>query len=212
IGKGYGIETQALITDMSQPLGHFVGNSLEVGECISILKREDFLGHSYKDFHDTETLSLELSAHMVSIGKKISLEQARTKCLEVLDNGKAFEAFDKICKAQQGDLAKLPITQNTHEFVAEESGFMTDYNTEKIGLASIALGAGRKQLTDIIQPECGLKVHKKWGDKVDKGEPLFTLYADSSSKGVEESKALLTQSFQITQEPVESEKLILLKL
>ncbi|MEM7646805.1 MAG: thymidine phosphorylase, partial [Pseudomonadota bacterium] len=91
IGQNNGLEVTALISNMNQPLGRYVGNSVEVKECISILKRETQESFHYKDFADTEALSLELSAHMVSLGLNRSLEDCRSMTLEVLNNGKAFE-------------------------------------------------------------------------------------------------------------------------
>ena len=209
IGTGYGIKTNALITNMDAPLGRFVGNALEVRECLSILKRESFKNYSYTDFSDTENLSIELSAQMVAIGKKISLEEAKKQCLSALDSGKAFEVFEKICTAQGGSLEKLPDSKNQINVFSDSSGFLESINTEKIGIAAIALGAGRKVLTDVIDPITGVCIHKKIGEAVDPKSPLFSLYVNDDKSGLSQAQEIIKSSFTLSDNPTPNKPLIL---
>ena len=206
IGEGYGIKTKALITNMDQPLGNFIGNALEIHESIAILRNESFKGFF---FEDTKELSLQLSALMVSIGKNISVEEARKQCDQALSSGKAYEVFEKICVAQGGKLEQTPESKNEVVITAEKSGFLESYNAEKLGLASIALGAGRKKLTDVIEPTTGLCAHKKIGDPINSGDTLFTLYLDAQKTGLNDAKALISQAFLVSDQKQQSPSLIL---
>lgn len=197
IGKGHGLETRALITSMDAPLGAFVGNSLEVGECLAILKQESFGGRDLKDFGDTQMLSLKLAAQMVSIGLNQSLERSEQKVSEALTSGRAYELFEKICHAQGGDLTQLPRPSEKYEIFAEQAGFLNQINSEMVGVAGIHLGAGRKVQSDVINPSTGIEIHKKLGEKVSTGDKIFTLHFNS---GMETGAAqtLLSQCFTIS--------------
>lgn len=198
IGKGHGINTQAMITDMDQPLGRFVGNSLEVGECISILKREDFMGRRYSDFADTEELSLVLSAKMIAIGLNCGESEAMEKATEVLNNGRAFEKFEEICRMQNGDLNSLPMPDQKVEVTAKAEGYLNSIDSEKIGIAGISVAAGRRLITDEINPVTGIEIHKKLGEPVKKGEALFSLHFNKSTKSHEQAVEILNDCYRIS--------------
>jgi pyrimidine-nucleoside phosphorylase len=208
IGEGHGLKTQALITDMSQPLGSFVGNAVEVGECLSILKREDFMGHRFEKFHATETLSLELSAMMISMNKNIPLDQARSQAREALDSGKAYELFEKVCAKQGGDIQKLNFPTQCTVISAEKDGFLASMNCEKIGVAGIEMGAGRKKVTDTVDPIPGIEICVPVGGQIHRGEPLFKIHHTSDTPGLSPAQGLLSTCFQISDSPVEIPPLI----
>ena len=180
IGVGHNIDTKALITNMNQPLGLFVGNSLEVGECLSILKRESFFNHSFRDFSDTEELSVELASQMVCLAKKISVSEAKVQVEEALESGKAFDKFSEICRLQGGDLNKLPLPNKVTHVTTQEKGYIADINSELIGLAGIELKAGRRLVSDKIDPVTGIEVHKKIGQLVEAN--TFIIYDSSRNE------------------------------
>lgn len=212
IGRAYDIKTKAYITNMSEPLGKFIGNALEVWECLSILKRKDIFGISYQEFSDTEELSLILAAQMIAIGKNISFDDAKNEALNALNSGKAFECFEKVVEAQGGDLDHLPKSEPTETFVANSSGYISEINTEKLGLASIALGAGRKKLTDALDPKAGLFMHKKIGDNINPGDPLVSLYFDGLSTRKDEALKILSSAFTFNEQKPKSMPLVLEEL
>ena len=201
IGTSHGLECKALLTSMQQPLGAFVGNALEVGECLSILKRESFLNRKSEDFNDTEELSLALSAEMIAIGKGVSLEEASRLAKQALDSGKAFELFERTCKQQGGKLADLKVASETTEVIANGDGFLSQLNSEAIGVAGIELGAGRKQVTDPVDPTTGIEVLKNLGDPVQNGETLFRIH-HRSQQDLSGAEQLLLQCYELSTDPI----------
>lgn len=182
IGAAHGKKVAALLTNMEQPLGRFIGNSLEIGECVAILKNEEFLGRKPADFEDTTELSLQLAGQMIWLGGIAkNAEEGYKKAKEVLENGKAFEVFEKICKQQGGDLSKLPLPAAKYDVFAPKSGFVSAIETEQIGYAALALGAGRMKSTDEVDPTAGIEIHKKLGEAVKEGELLYTLFVNEGS-------------------------------
>lgn len=202
IGRAQEKKVVSYLTSMEQPLGRFIGNSLEVGECISIMKNEPYLNHHADEFDDCRELSLELAGAMIWLGgKAASAEDGVNKAREVLASGKAFEKFEELCSLQGGNLSKLPVAQHTHIVKAPESGFVSNFKTEQIGLASIALGAGRLKTTDKVDPSAGIFVHAKLGEEVSAGEPLYTLYANSVNSFATAEKMLLASTSISLQKP-----------
>ncbi len=212
IGKAHGIETKALLTNMNQPLGRFVGNALEVGECLSILKQESFLNRKVTDFSDTEDLSLSLAAEMIAIGKKVSTEEARTQAEEALHSGQAFKKFAEICKAQGGNIDQLKVSATTQEVCSQQDGFLSHLDSEKVGVAGIELNAGRKLVTDPIDPTTGIEILKKSGEPIKSGEPLFRIYSNSNQKGLEGAIALLSNCYQVTDHAPKPQPLVACEL
>jgi pyrimidine-nucleoside phosphorylase len=183
IGQAHGKKVVSYLTNMEQPLGRFIGNALEIGECVAILKNESYLGVKPEAFADCRELSLELAGAMIWLGGKASsAEEGLAVARTVLENGSAYEKFAEICRAQGGDLGKLPHAKNTHLVKAKKSGFIGAFNTEGIGLAGIALGGGRLQTSDLIDPVAGLQIHKKLGEAVSEGDTLYTLYANDPTR------------------------------
>lgn len=208
IGRAHGIKTQALITDMNQPLGRFVGNALEVHECLSILKRQSYGNWSHHDFKDTEDLSVKLAAMMIAMAKNISLNDAEQQALAALDSGKAYEVFEKICTLQGGRLHTIPNTTYKRAFIARKTGHLAYQKMEQMGVAGILLKAGRRLITDAIDPRTGIEVHKKWGEFVTAGETLFTLHTDEKNSGFQDACQCLEQVVLIQEEPIQENKLI----
>lgn len=200
IGNNVGRNTMAIISDMSQPLGRAIGNGLEVKEAIETLKGEGP--------EDLTELVLTLGSQMVVLAKKAeTLDEAREKLLEVIQNGKALEKFKVFLENQGGDgsvvedLSKLPQAQYTFEVKAQESGYVSHIVADEIGLASMLLGAGRATKDDIIDLAVGLVLNKKVGDKVEKGESLVTIYANN--KDVEDVESKILENITISDEQVQ---------
>jgi thymidine phosphorylase len=180
IGKGMGKRVVALITDMNQPLGNLVGNSLEIIESLDTLK-----GKGPRDLTD---LSVELAAYMLLLGDIApNLDAAREKALSILASGAGLETFRKIIQMQGGnpkvvdDYSLLPKAERHFPFKSMSSGYVTAIHAEKIGVAAMLLGAGRERIDSKIDHAVGLELKKKVGDPVTAGETICNvLYNDES--------------------------------
>ncbi|MBL3647521.1 pyrimidine-nucleoside phosphorylase [Bacillus sp. RHFS10] len=197
IGNNVGRQTMAVISDMSQPLGFAIGNALEVKEAIDTLK-----GEGPEDLHE---LVLTLGSQMVVLAKKAdTLDEARAKLEEVMKNGKALEKFKDFLKNQGGDSSivdepsKLPQAAYQIDVPAKEAGFVSEIVADEIGVAAMLLGAGRATKEDEIDLAVGIMLRKKVGDKVEKGEPLVTLYANRDN--VDEVMAKVYDNIRIAAE------------
>lgn len=194
IGNNVGRKTMAVISDMSQPLGVAIGNSLEVQEAILSLR-----GEGPKDL---EELCLALGRQMVFLaGKAESLEEAEEKLREVIRNGKALEKFKEFIANQGGDPSivddpgKLPQAKHTIELPALEDGVVAELVADEIGTAAMLLGAGRATKESEIDLAVGLMLNKKIGDRVKKGDSLVTIHANREN--VEDVKEKLYASIRI---------------
>ncbi|MEC0239670.1 pyrimidine-nucleoside phosphorylase [Paenibacillus dokdonensis] len=177
IGNNVGRKTMAVISDMSQPLGLAIGNSLEVKEAIDTLK-----GEGPKDL---EELCFALGRQMVFLANKAnSLEEAEEMLKEVIRNGKALDKFKEFIQNQGGDPdvvdhpEKLPQAQYLIEVPAKEDGVIAEIVADEIGTAAMWLGAGRATKESEIDLAVGLMLNKKIGDSVQKGESLVTIHAN----------------------------------
>lgn len=194
IGRNVGRETLAVISNMDQPLGHAVGNALEVQEAIDMLK-----GNGPEDLTE---LTLVLGSQMVVLAKKAkSIEEARAMLEENIHNGKAIAKFQEFIQAQGGnpdivdDPSLLPKSASQIDVHSEESGYVTGLIADQIGKAVLLLGAGRKNIESVIDLSVGVILHKKLGDEVKKGDVLFTIH--SNSKDNVEVVDLLLDSIKI---------------
>lgn len=170
IATGYGKKVSAFLTNMDQPLGRYAGNSLEVEECVQILRGE-------KIAPDTRELSIQLAAKMLELsGAAKSFKEGMDLAEKTLASGKAYEKFEELCKLHGGNLSALPRPKNQLHILAKADGFVEKMQTEQIGVIGIKIRAGRAVTTDVIEPTAGIEFHAKVGDQVRKGEPLFTLY------------------------------------
>lgn len=180
IARGYGKKVTSLLTNMDQPLGRFAGNSLEVEECVAIMKNEKFMGPGgYDLYEDTRELSLRLSAHMLllaGVGK--NAEDSYKIASDMLTSGKAMAKFEELCSIHGGNLKALPQPKFNVTITTDKPGFVHGFHTESIGVAGIIIKAGRAQTTDIIAPTAGIEFHVKVGDEVKAGDTVFTLHGD----------------------------------
>jgi pyrimidine-nucleoside phosphorylase len=206
IGTICGIKTQALITDMNQPLGNAVGNSLEVIESFEALK-----GRGPRDLLD---VSRELTARMFFLsGVEKSLDGARARFDAMITSGKGIEKFAQVIAAQGGDprviedYSRLPCAEHEDSYVASEDGFIAELEAEMIGRASMALGAGRERLDSVIDPAVGIVFEKKVGEPVSAGERICTLYVNDRSR-LAHARQMLVQAIKISSQPVQAPKLI----
>ncbi|EHP0703345.1 pyrimidine-nucleoside phosphorylase [Staphylococcus pseudintermedius] len=195
IGNQVGRQTMAIISDMSQPLGRAIGNALELQEAIDTLKGEGP--------EDLTELVLTLGSQMVVLAQKAKdLDEARGMLQEVIDNGKALEKFKTFLSNQGGDASvvddpsKLPTAQYQFELPAKRSGVVSEMIANEIGIASMMLGAGRQTKEDVIDLAVGLVLNKKVGDRVEEGESLLTIYANSED--VEQVKQKLYDNITIS--------------
>ena len=197
IGNMNGKNTACLLTNMDQPLGYAVGNSLEVLESIETLK-----GNGPEDSNE---LVIKLSSLMVSLSKNITLEEAKAKVKENLFNGKGYEKFEEWIEAQGGDIATLKVASKTKEIISKKEGYIKKIDALKIGKLARVLGAGRLTKEDIINHEVGILLNKKVGDKVSEGDRLLTVYYDD--KEITDKEVL--ECFEITEEYVEKPNVII---
>ena len=206
IGRGMGKKVAALITDMDQPLGRTAGNALEVAECIETLK-----GRGPKDL---ESLSIELAAWMLFLaGTTSALDAARHKVREALTSGAGLRKFQQVVELQGGDPrvcddpGRLPRARETVDVKAERDGRVARIACRSVGQAAMLLGAGRETVTSAIDPAVGLTVHKKVGDLVIQGEPLFTVHWNERRR-LDEVLLLLKQAMTLAAEAPERKPMI----
>ncbi|MBN7772731.1 pyrimidine-nucleoside phosphorylase [Clostridium aminobutyricum] len=207
LGNADGKKTIAVVTDMNQPLGKAVGNSLEVIEAIETLK-----GNGPEDITE---LSLTLAGIMIFAGgKAVSCEEGYQMAEKVLQNGEALEKLIQFIEGQGGDskvvndYSLFPQYTYKQDIISEQDGYVDKIAARIIGLASQHAGAGRATKEDQIDLSAGIYLHKKVGDKVIKGEVLATVYGTDSEKvahSVEEAEKAFAFS------AAEPEKLLLIK-
>ncbi|RIW10890.1 thymidine phosphorylase [Veillonella parvula] len=179
IGKENGRSVKAILTDMDRPLGHDIGNALEIREVIDTLK-----GHGPEDLtHEC----IIMAAHMLVLSHICDYETALSRVQEALDSGAALERLRMMIDAQGGDSrviddeSILTIGQFTYDVIAPQDGYIIHMNTEQCGIASVMLGAGRTVKDGPIDYSAGILMHKKTGDSVTVGECIATLYASDES-------------------------------
>lgn len=176
IGENAGRKTVALITDMDIPLGHNIGNSLEVIEAVETLK-----GNGPKDLTE---VCVHLASNMLYLAGKGTLEECKVLVRQVIANGEALKRLAAMVEAQGGDSSVIFDTDKfakaayAHEVLAKKSGYITFMDTESCGIASAMLGAGRETKDSQIDFAAGIILKKKVGDYVEAGEPIAVFYAD----------------------------------
>ena len=179
IGTHNGRNVAALITDMDTPLGHNIGNSLEVMESMEVLK-----GRGPADLTE---VCYQLAVNMLLLAGLGTEEECRAMAEKAVADGSAFEKCKQMFAAQGGDISVLEdysrfdAARYSREILAEETGYIYSHDTEKIGSASVLLGAGRLTKTDEINFAAGITLHKKTGDYVEKGQSIATFYADDEA-------------------------------
>jgi pyrimidine-nucleoside phosphorylase len=199
-GERMGKQMAALITDMNQPLGHMVGNALEVRECIDVLH-----GGGPADLR---ALCVKLAAWMFYLGGASRTVALGKKLAEQLIASElAFEKFRQMVETQGGDVrviddpSCLPAADHHLQVLSPRAGYVTKIMCEQVGTACVILGGGRERKEDAVDPAVGIVVHKKIGDKVLLGEPLCTIHGHSDAQAAR-AKTLLEESYEITAVPL----------
>ncbi|MBR5752716.1 MAG: thymidine phosphorylase, partial [Clostridia bacterium] len=206
IGNRTGRRFAALVTDMNQPLGRYVGNALEVEEAIDIL--------SGRTEGELKEVSLQLGAQILRLsGKAVDAKEGYELLSKALDDGLGLKKLAEMVSNQGGDpravydTSLLPKADRTEELPSPRSGYITKIHTNMIGYAAKALGAGREKKEDPIDPAAGLIMRARLGDKVEAGQSLATLMEGSLSR-TEEAKKLLLAAIEIGSETVEKPELV----
>ena len=204
IGKKLKKNVKAEITDMNQPLGKAVGNSLEIKEVIETLK-----GNGPKDLEDICLSSGAILLVQAELFK--NTEDARKALVENIKNGKAFEKFKEFVKAQGGDVEyidhpeKFPVSKNLIEIKSDDEGYIKTIDALAIGLGSCHLGGGREKITDVIDMSAGIILNKKVGEFVKKGELLCTLHTNKDN--VDHIIKNVKEAFIFQAEPIKESEL-----
>ena len=199
IGEEVGRTTVALISDMDRPLGLAIGNALEVMEAADVLK-----GCAPDDITQT---CLELAANMLVLAEQGSLDECRALARRQVANGEAFERMKLMVGALGGDARVLDDyalfgqAACSKDVAAPRAGYLCHMDTEGIGMASVALGAGRAKKEDAIDMLAGIRLAAKTGDRVEQGAVLATLYA-ATPELLEEGERRLLASLEFADEPV----------
>jgi pyrimidine-nucleoside phosphorylase len=206
-GCANGLRTEALLTAMDAPLGRAVGNALEVEECIATLRGD---GPA-----DLEQLSVALAARMVHLGNLVpSLPDAEIKVREALTSGRGLEKFREIIAYQDGDPRivedsdRLPRTPRQTLMRAERSGYIVDIHAEKVGRATMLLGAGRDRAEDVVDPAVGAVLRAKPGEQVRAGDPIIEVH-ERGNERLPAALELLREAIVIGDEPPAPAPLIL---
>ena len=191
IGELAGREVVALLSDMNQPLGNAVGNALEVMEAIDTLQ-----GGGPEDFREH---CLHVAGHMLVLGRRASdLNEGRQLAEWAIIEDRAIEKFRALVKTQGGDVTyvdnpdKLPQAKFIEVIESPQNGYLDRVHARIVGEAAVALGAGRAKKGDPVDHAVGFVIHHKVGDKVEKGQPLFTIHANNEKLLEEARQSLLT--------------------
>lgn len=171
IGKHYNREVRTIISDMSVPLGHNIGNSLEVIEACDVLKGTE------KD-SNLVSLCIDLASEMISMGKNISKSAAIEMVKKSIDDGSAYRKFLELVKYQGGDINGVCVCDNYYDIKSNTSGKLTAINALSFGKLSVMIGAGRKSKEDIIDYSVGIRLNKFVGDDVKVGDLLCRIYTN----------------------------------
>ena len=170
IGTYYQKEVKTIISNMNNPLGHNIGNKLEVLEALEVLK-----GNEKGSLLD---LSLELASKMISLGKGITESEAKKEAITNLENGKALNKFLELIKYQHGNINGLSIEAKVYNIKANKDGILKNIDALNIAKLSESLGAGRKSKEDTIDYNAGIIIKKEIGEKIKEGDVLAILYTN----------------------------------
>lgn len=206
IGHGFGRETMAVITNMDQPLGKAIGNSLEVKEAIETLK-----GQGPKDLYE---LSLILGSKLLLLAKRVnSEEEGKELLINNIKSGRAYDKLLEMVENQNGnsqvikDTSLLPTANHIVEVKSSQKGYVKSINAEGIGKCALNLGAGRKRLDSKIDLSAGIVLNKKIDDFVDLHEPLAYIHTNNTEK-IEETKEQIINLYEIGKKNKEGQKLV----
>jgi len=178
IGKNHNKQVVCVLTDMNQPLGNAIGNSLEVNEVIEVLK-----GKGPKDIRN---LVIVLGTIMVTLGLSIKFEDANKLVLEKLKNGDAYRKFEELIKAQGGKLDEMKVSNKIVSVKSKSSGFIKSIKTDELGEIVRKLGGGRYHKEDVIDPTVGIVLSVKLGDYLLEDEEILKVYMNEKDAPVDE--------------------------
>ena len=205
IGKSFGKNVRALITNMDQPLGYNIGNSLEVNEAVRVLK-----GQCKDDLYE---ICIELCANMVASSEGTDTDTARCRCIDAVESGIALSKMKEWISSQGGDISfidgeeGLPVSPYKYELLAERDGYIRGIYAQAVGEASMLLGAGRRTKDDIIDLGAGIELKVKIGHPVKKNQPIAILYASNQSL-FESAIQRLKEAITYSDTPIKKEPLI----
>lgn len=209
IGHGAGKKIVALLTDMDRPLGNNIGNALEVSEAVDVLNG--------KGPDDLKEVCIELAANMLFAGEKGDIENCRKLALDAIEKGTALNKLIEMVKRQGGDpraiedTCKLPQAPFKAEWKTDGSGYIKKMQAEKLGIAALILGAGRKNKDDFIDPSAGITLLKKPSDRVEEGEPVAVLHT-SIRERLPEALSVLESAICVSDSSISKQPLILGKV
>lgn len=178
IGKNKGKEVICVLTNMEQPLGNYIGNALEVHEAIQTLNNEgpkDLVG-----------VVITLASIMVSLGKGISIEEAKLEVEENLKNGKAYQKFKDMVAYQQGNIENIPVSKHVFSIKSSKTGFITEINAYRLGMIERSMNANRFNQDGLIDATVGFVLNKKIGDYVLENEEILKVYLNTNDVNVKE--------------------------
>jgi pyrimidine-nucleoside phosphorylase len=195
-GERMGKQVVALITDMDQPLGKMIGNSLEVVEVIEVLR-----GGGPEDLRE---LCLELAGWMLHLGGVAkTVAEGKQQSAQLISSGKALEKFRQMVELQGGDVRviddakRLPQAKHMMQVTSPKAGYIASIQCEQVGTACVILGGGRERKEDSVDPAVGIVLHKKVGDRVAAGEPIATIYYNAEAKATR-ARQLIEASYVVT--------------
>lgn len=218
IGNSMGVKTVAVLTDMEQPLGKTIGNSLEIKECISALRGK------WPD--DLREVTLTLGAWMLKIAmmasdfsfhdmdKDADIDKLKDGLLELINNGAAFKKFAEMVDAQHGNPevafkpSLLPHAKIVKQVIIDRQGYILRMDAEKVGIASMLLGAGRRKMDDAIDHSAGIILNKKIGDYVKQGEQIAMFYCNNEDH-LKEAEEIFLSSIEVGLEKPDPNDVIL---
>lgn len=198
-GERMGKQVVALITDMDQPLGNMIGNSLEVVEVLQVLRGEGP--------EDLKELCLHLAGWMLHVGRvSKSVAEGKQQSAQLIASGKALEKFQQMVELQGGDVRviedpkRLPQARSTAQVMSANDGFISAIQCEQVGTACVILGGGRERKEDPVDPAVGIVLHKKVGDRVTADEPLATIYYNDDTR-LDRAQRLIGGAYLIADAP-----------
>ena len=203
IGQNAGRKVTALITNMNEPLGNAVGNAFEVAEAVSVLRGEAP--------QDLTTLCIALSSELYASCFHLELSSAEAAVKKAVADGSAMEKLLEMVSAQGGDTEyilhpeRMPVCAENKQILSPSDGYISAMDTAAVGRACLHTGAGREKMDDVIDHSAGIRIFKKPGDRVKKGEPLAQVY---SARPAEQAADELLHAYQFSQTPPEKQPLI----
>ena len=197
VGEQSNLKINYSVTDMNQPLGNYSGLMCEVVESINTLK-----GNGPQDLKEV-TFHLAEKCLLLS-----GVENARQKIIDVINNGSAYEKFEKMIFAHGGKIKSISLNPSSNKIIkSSEEGYLNIIDTKRIGMAIIELGAGRKKIEDTVDSQAGIRFFKKHGDMVKKNEPIFEVFSSDKDK-IKVAHKMINQSIQIINQLPNQYKLI----